>query len=300
VKTLGAAFCLSASLLCLCAPPARGRQRVVTDTPRQTAAARKLLGVMLSAEVSAWLDEVENRLGREVYAEFAELDEAGAEGDYTLGVSYLTGAGVGVLRVDESFRGRGAKQTEAVIGHELLHLRLRARGYPLFLFSPDVMTAQGPAQDVEQSNVNDLVSLIEHRIFLSEMRRTGFDRLIDLTNWLETARGKGRGDEGQAVTLNYARAALEWDDPRRLEELTAVYRAKGWARALADGRRLADIIGGSNVRTPAEVAPVFLRCMAVLYRAEFRLETDRRFALSRIHPQMLIHARRPARTRRGR
>ncbi|HEX8353363.1 MAG TPA: hypothetical protein VF611_10710, partial [Pyrinomonadaceae bacterium] len=221
----------------------------------------------------------------------------------TLGVSYLTGAGVGVVRVDESFRARGARATEAVIGHELLHLRLRARGYPLFLFSPEVMTMRGPAEDVEQSNVNDLVSLIEHRIFAGEMRRTGFDRLIDLTNWLETARGKRRADEGQAVTLNYARAALEWDDPKRLEELAGIYRAKGWARALADGRRLAEIIRASDVDTPGEVAPVFLRCMSVLYRADFRVEADRRFALSRIYPQMLIHARRPqrpARPRRGR
>jgi hypothetical protein len=294
-KALGAAFCLSASL-CLCPPPCLGTQRVVPDTPRQTTT-RRLLGVALSAEVSSWLDEVENRLGKEVYVEFAELDEAGAGGDFTLGVSYLTGAGVGVVRVDESFRARGAKQTEAVIGHELLHLRLRARGYPLFLFSPEVMTMRGPAEDVEQSNVNDLVSLIEHRVFAAEMRRTGFDRLIDLTSWLETARGKGRGDEGQAVTLNYARAALEWDDPRRLEELTGIYRAKGWARALADGRRLADVIRASDVRAPGDVAPVFLRSMAVLYRAEFRLEADRRFALSRIYPQMLIHAHRPRRRR---
>ncbi|HEX6185146.1 MAG TPA: hypothetical protein VFZ44_14765 [Pyrinomonadaceae bacterium] len=296
MKALGAAFCLSASL-CLWPPPAPGRQRVVADTPRQE---QRLLGVRLGAEVASWLDEVERKLGREVYAEFAELDEATAAADYTLGVSYLTGAGVGVVRVDESFRARGAKPTEAVIGHELLHLRLRARGYPLFLFSPEVMTMRGPAVDVEQSNVNDLVSLIEHRIFADEMRRTGFDRLVDLTNGLTAARGRRGLEDSQAETLNYARAALEWNDPRLLDELTRIHRANGWTRSLTDGRRLADIIRASNVTTPAGVAPVFLRCMAVLYRAEFRLEADRRFALSKIYPQMLIHARRPARSRRGR
>lgn len=295
-KALGAAFCLTASL---CAVPTLGLcvQRIVeSPAPRQ---ARTLLGLRLSAEVSGWLDEVEEKLGEEVYAEFAELDEAGAADDYTLGVSYLTGTGVGVVRVDESFRGRGAKATEAVVGHELLHLRLRARGYPLFLFSSEVLTARGRAVDVEQSNVNDLVSLIEHRVFASEMRRTGFDKLVDLTNGLEAARRRRGTEDSQAETLNYARAALEWDDPRLLGELARVHQANGWARSLADGRRLADIIRASNVTTPGDVAPVFLRCMAVLYRAEFRLEADRRFALSRIYPQMLIHARRPAR-RRGR
>jgi hypothetical protein len=296
VKALGAAFCLSASL-CLSAPPSRGLQRVTPDAPLR---GQRLLGVRLGPEVSSWLEEVERKLGKEVYAEYAELDGATAAADYTLGVSYLTGAGVGVVRVDESFRGRDARLTEAVIGHELLHLRLRARAYPLFLFSPEVMTVRGPAEDVEQSNVNDLVSLIEHRIFAGEMRRTGFDGLIDLTNGLEAARGRRGAPDGQAETLNYARASLEWDDPRLLEELTRVHRANGWTRSLADGRRLADIIRAADINAPGDVAPVFLRCMAVLYRAEFRLEADRRFPLSRIHPQMLIHARRPVRPRRGR
>lgn len=294
-KVLGAAFCLAA-LLCAAPPHDLGAQRVVeTPAPRQ---ARTLLGLRLSAEVSGWLEEVEEKLGREVYAEFAELDAADAADDYTLGVSYLTGTGVGVVRVDESFRGRSAKATEAVVGHELLHLRLRARGYPLFLFSPEVLTAHGRAVDVEQSNVNDLVSLIEHRVFASEMRRTGFDKLVDLTNGLEAARRRRGREDGQAETLNYARASLEWDDPRLLGELARVHQANGWARSLADGRRLADIIRASNITTPAEVAPVFLRCMAVLYRAEFAVEHDRSFALSKIHPQMLIRARRPARRRR--
>jgi hypothetical protein len=163
-----------------------------------------------------------------------------------------------------------------------------------------VMTMRGPAEDVEQSNVNDLVSLIEHRAFADEMRRTGFDSLIDLTGWLESARGMRPADEGQAVTINFARAALEWDDPARLAELERIYRAKGWRRSLADGRRVGDIIRASRVAAPGDVAPVFLRCMSVLYRADFGVEADRRFALSKIYPQMLIHARRPRRPARPR
>jgi hypothetical protein len=299
VKTLGAAFCLSVSL-CLCPPLAPGLQRVVPDTPQQ---ASRLLGVRLSAEVSSWLDEVERKLGKEVYAEFAELDPADAGGDYTLGTSYLTRAGVGVLRVDESFRGRGEKLTEAIIGHELLHLRLRARGYPLFLFSPEVQTKKGPAEDVEQPNINDLVSMIEHRVFAPEMQRTGFDKLIDLTNYLDSARRLRGAADGQAEVLNYARASLEWDNPRLLEELTKIYRANGWTRALAGGRRLAETIRAANAQTPAEVTALFLRCLPVLYGAQFRVEPDRQFPLSRIYPQMLIRVQgraRPARTRRGR
>lgn len=256
-----------------------------------------MLGVRLSAEVSSWLEEVERKLGKEVYVEFAELDPADAGGDYTLGTSYLTGAGVGVVRVDESFRVKGERLREAVIGHELLHLRLRARGYPLFLFGPEVKTKRGPAEDVEQSNVNDLVSMIEHRVFAPEMRRTGFDKLIDLTNYLDSARRLRGRAEGQAEVLNYARAALEWDNPALLDQLTKIYQANRWTRSLADGRRLAETIRVANPQTPSEVAALFLRCLPILYGAEFRVEPDTRFPLARIYPQMLIHVRRPVRRR---
>src|SRR5215212_1184890 len=293
MKAFGAALCFLA-LLCPCAPHSFGRQRVVGDTPPQE---NRLLGVRLGAEVSSWLEEVERRLGREVYAEFAELDPEDAAGDYTLGTSYLTRAGVGVVRVDESFRAKGERLREAVIGHELLHLRLRARGYPLFLFGPEVKTKRGPAEDAEQPNVNDLVSMIEHRVFAPEMRRTGFDKLIDLTNYLESARRLRGSEDGQAEVLNYARAALEWDDPPLLEELTKIYRANSWTRSLADGRRLAETIRASNPATPAEVTAVFLRCLPVLYGAEFRVEPDTKLPLARIYPQMLIRVRRPQRRR---
>ena len=284
MKRLAAVLCL---LILNCHTPAAQVVR-----PER---ARTLLGVRLGAEASLWLDEVEGRLGQKVYAEFAELDPEDAGGDYTLGTSYLTRAGVAVVRVDESFRARGARQAEAVIAHELLHLRLRARGYPLFLFSPTVRTRKGPAQDVEQEHVNDLVSMIEHRVFAAEMRRTGFDKLIDLTNGLAAARRAGRSADSQAELLNYARAALEWDDAGLVEEFAAVYRANGWTRSLEGGRRLASIIRASDIRAPTEVAPVFLRCMAVLYNASFRVEPDGRFPLSKVYPQMLIYAEGPQR-----
>lgn len=259
---------------------------------------RTLLGVRLGPEVSSWLSEVEGRLGREVYAEFAELDPEGAAGDYTFGTSYISAGGAAVLRVDESFRARGERETRAVLAHELLHLRLRVRGFPLFLFSPTVMTRRGPAEDVEQENVNDLVSMIEHRVFAAEMRRAGFEGLIDLTNGLGVARRAGRSPDGQAEMLNYARALLEWDDAARRDELTRIFRANGWRRSLEGGRRLADIIrGASAVKTPSGVTPVFLRCMSVLYNASFRVEPDGRFPQAKIYPQMLIYAGRgrPAR-----
>jgi len=285
LKTFGAAFCL---LICFCSPCAA----------TQKSQTRTLLGVTLSKEVADWLNEVENKLGKATYAEFAELDPGDAGGDYTLGLSYITRNGGAVLRVDESFRAKGARATEAVIAHELLHLRLRARGYPLFLFSTTVKTKRGLAVDVEQSNVNDLVSMIEHRVFAGEMRRTGFDKLVDLTNGLEAARGMGRSEDGQAEMLNYARAVLEWDDSKSLDELTKIHHVNGWERSLVGGRKIAGIIRASNISAPNDVAPVFLRCMFVLYGGDFRVEPDGRFALAKVYPQMMIYVKRARRRSR--
>jgi hypothetical protein len=283
LKTIGAALCL---LIFFCT------SNTASDKPQT----RALLGVTLSREVSSWLDEIENKLGQDIYAEYAELDASDAAGDYTLGVSYLTGKGVAVVRVDESLRARDEKQIETVIAHELLHLRLRVRGYPLFLFSPTVKTKRGPAQDIEQSNVNDLVSMIEHKVFAGEMQRTGFDKLIDLTNGLAAARRMGRSEDGQAEMLNYARAILEWNNPKLLADLTNIYHANGWERSLEGGAQIAEIIRASNIKTPNEVAPVFLRCMFTLYGGNFRVEPDRHFALARVYPQMIINVmRRPQR-----
>ncbi|MBC7931394.1 MAG: hypothetical protein H7Z38_12600 [Rubrivivax sp.] len=285
MKIFGAAFCL---LLFFCFSYA------ATQKPQT----RTLLGVALGKEVTDWLNEVENKLGEDIFAEFAELDPEDAGGDYTLGLSYITEKRVAVLRVDESFREKGERATEAVIGHELLHLRLRARGYPLFLFSPTVKTKKGLAVDVEQSNVNDLVSMIEHKVFAGEMRRTGFDKLVDLTNGLEAARRMGRSEDGQAEALNYARAVLEWDNPKSLDALTKIHHANGWERSLDGGRKIAAIIRASNINTPNDVAPVFLRCMFVLYGADFRVEPDRRFALAKVYPQMIIYVKRARRRSR--
>ena len=76
-----------------------------------------------------------------------------------------------------------------------------------------------------------------------------------------------------------------------LEELTKIYRTNSWTRSLADGRRLAETIRAANAQTPAEVTDLFLRCLPILYGAEFRVEPDTHFPLSNIYPQMLIHVR---------
>ncbi len=248
-----------------------------------------LLGVKLRPEVLLLVTEVETKTGEKIDAEFIELPE------FELGTSYISDDGVAVIRVDYKIE-KDPKKLQAVIVHELLHLRLRVNGYPTFLFSPTVKTAKGLAQKVEQSNVNDVTSMIEHRIFESEMKKFGLFDVIDLAgDILRLAkRNKGREDE-QSDTINYARAILEYQNVRDIEAVRAAYKSNGWERSLRSGRVLADIIRNPALKSPSDSEATFLRCVTELYLPQnasfvFTLTID---PSVKAYRQMIINIKKP-------
>lgn len=217
------------------------------------------LGIKLRPEVQAIVSEIEKKTGKKIYAEFT------GQKDYFLGSSYVSEKGLAIIQVDAELEDTPQK-LEAVIAHELLHLRLRVNNYPVFLFSPTIKTAKGLAQDVEQPNANDLTSMIEHRIFKSDMEKFGLYKLIDLAGDTarEAKRNKGKEDS-QADSINYARAILEYQNPKDIEAVRKVYEANGWTRALREGKQIADIISQSSLQTPKDAENAFLKCVLILY-----------------------------------
>ncbi|HEY8561280.1 MAG TPA: hypothetical protein VIL74_12965 [Pyrinomonadaceae bacterium] len=221
---------------------------------------RPFLGVGLRPEVRAVADRVEGKTGRRIYAVFDEF-----ENPSTLGSSFIGEDGVPYLRVNPNLRAQKQK-LEAVIAHELFHLRLRAEGFPVFLFAPTVKTARGLAQDVEQENVNDLTSLIEHRIFKAEMDALGLNRLVDLAGDSERSAERRRGSaDGQAEALNFARAVLEYQTSADVENLRRIYARNRWHRAIKKGQEIADLIKGAKYAAPRDSVAVFRLCFAKLY-----------------------------------
>ncbi len=242
------------------------------DEPNRTRSS-EFFGIKLRPEIRAMVEEIERECGKKILAEFVE------QRDFMFGSSYISDAeGIPVVLVDYKLE-YDAKKLEAVATHELLHLRLRVNNYPTFLFSPTVQTARGRAVDVEQSTINDLLSLIEHRIFKPEMEGLGLDKLLNLAG--DTAKiakiRKGELD-GQDDSINYARAILEYPNQKDVEEVARIYKENNWTRALQSGRRIADYISQSNLQTPAAVEPVFLKCIMELYRPPsthtFKLSVD--------------------------
>ncbi|HSK71466.1 MAG TPA: hypothetical protein VK892_07215, partial [Pyrinomonadaceae bacterium] len=130
------------------------------------------IGIKLRPEVQSLISEIEKKTGRKIQLNFGEFSDASDES--MIGSSFIDDDGTPVVNIRFDLKHQ-PKKLEAVIAHELFHLRLRADGFPVFLWSPKVKTHKGLAQDVEQSNVNDLLSLVEHRIFKSEMEKSGFN-----------------------------------------------------------------------------------------------------------------------------
>ena len=226
---------------------------------------REILGINLRPEMATVAAEIEKKLGRPIYGEFSAFDADGEE--FMLGSSFISEDGVAILRVSRNLRGQD-KLAEAVVGHELLHLRLRAAGYPVFLFSPTVKTRRGLAQDVEQQNVNDVQSLIEHRIFKSEMERFGFLDAISLDeDTIKSAEKSFGREDGQADAINYARAVLEYKNAQNVQKLRQIYARNKWRKSIEIGAALARIIGQAKINSPGAAQAVFARCLAKLYPA---------------------------------
>lgn len=218
------------------------------------------LGIKLRPGVQAIVKEIERKTGGKINASFIEQE------DFMLGSSFISDDGEAVIRVDFNLEN-DPRKLEAVIAHELLHLQLRVNDYPVFLFSPEIKTAKGPAQDVEQPNVNDLASMIEHHIFQNEMKKFGLFEKLDLAGDTirQAGRSKGRADS-QADSINYARAVLEYINQKDVEDLKKAYEENGWRRSLESGKEIAGIISQAKIQTPKDSEDIFLKCISILYR----------------------------------
>jgi hypothetical protein len=219
-----------------------------------------MLGIRLTPEIRAIVSEIELRTRKPVHSEFAEL------GDFQLGSSYIDDeTGVAMVFVSNDLRDDKNK-LRAVLVHELLHLRLRVKDFPTFIFSPTVKTAKGRAIDVEQEHVNELLSLIEHRVFRADMERFGVYQFIDLAGDTAADAIRRKGDlDSQADSINYARAILEYPKRSDVDQVRRLFEVNRWTRSLRDGASIANLITTAEPRTPSEVQSVFLRCMAVLF-----------------------------------
>lgn len=232
-----------------------------TETqPTANGRTRELLGLKLRPEIALIVKEIEAKTRKQIYAYFEDQPQ------YQLGASYIDDdGGMAVISVDPELQEQ-PKKLEAVITHELLHLRLTVNGYPSYLWSPKVRTAEGRAIDVAQGTINELRSIIEHRVFRDDMIKFDLYRYIDLAGDTLAEAKKRRGNlDGQVETINYVRAILEYSNPKDIAAVKQVYTTNGWRRSIKDGTDIAALIDRTVVAAPKDIETLFLNCVAKLY-----------------------------------
>ncbi len=239
--------------------PAQGV--IATETPLPVAGpTRELLGLRLRPEIAVIVKEIEAKTRKPIYAYFEEQPQ------YQLGASYVDeDGGMAVVSVDPALED-SPRKLEAVMTHELLHLRLTVNGYPSYIWSPKVRTAEGRAIDVAQGTINELRSIIEHRVFRDDMIKLDLYRYIDLAGDTLSEAKKRRGkQDGQVEIINFVRAILEYTNPKDIAAVKQVYTTNGWHRSIKDGTEIAALIDRTVITTPKEIETLFLNCVAKLY-----------------------------------
>lgn len=239
---------------------------------RRAVGDRVVLGVTLRPEAAAWLEEVERKTGREVYAEFAPLGPEDESEGFVGGENYVTERGAPVLRINLTFQApEKRRRLEATLAHEILHLRQRARGFPAFAFDARSSSPRAPlAEFAEMGLAGALMEAVEHHAILPDLHRLGLDTVADMIGGVAWTRSKGVSPDHPLHAVYYLRAQLEFGDPARVRELEAIYRRNGWTRSLRRGARLAEIVRATPLRTPAEMTEVYLRCLDELFGGLYR------------------------------
>lgn len=185
---------------------------------------RTILDVKLRPATERLLTEVEKLYGRPLAVERV----------------VPLGGGWGSSRVDQDGTPRiriapEAAGDEAIIAHELLHLRLRAHGSPVFLWKSTASEARLRSLGEVQGQLYDA---IQHRAFAAELRAMGFDARVRLREQLR-ATIQNRKFQGTATDLGKAvvaaRVFLEFGQGPELEALKRWYAEAGWHQSLLYG-----------------------------------------------------------------
>ena len=228
---------------------------------------RKLFDVDLRSDARILWAQVEEHYGRQVRE--LKIDDLGYT--YYGGLASVDPDGTPVIEVTNT-----DPVTEEKIVHELYHLKLYTEGFL-------VIRIDYPKEweiEKEQPRVRFIVAqvydTIEHWIFYPRMREMGLvpddvlrsnaDRMVYISDVVdEDVPGLTRGD---ALAIEYFKAALLLSDERLLKLLTEHYRRRGWNDALRRGTMMAEMVKEARPSTPEEVVNTLLRCLSVIERGQ--------------------------------
>jgi hypothetical protein len=231
---------------------------------------RKLFGVELHPKARELLAEVEKHYGKRVRAEVnSNLDYS-----YYAALSSVDADGTPSIRMDAD-----VPPTEATIVHELTHIKLYSKGFPVIRLNyPSNWTT-----DKQQAHVRYIVAMVYdaiiHSIIYPQVRAMELkpdeslhsQMELIMADQFENYPGVPRQD---VRTIFYLNAALLLEDREFFERVTDAYITRHWYESVAIGRVIADMIAAAKPSTPEEAVFVLLRCLEVIQHEINGFELD--------------------------
>jgi hypothetical protein len=238
----------------------RDPQTKATAKPGEDLPARQLFGVELQPPSRALLAEIEQHYGKRL----REDVKSNLDYSYYAALASVDSDGTPSIRMDSDIPA-----TESTIVHELLHIKLYSKGFPVIRLS----YPQSLSTERQQAHVRYIVAMlydaIIHTIIYPQAREMGLKPQESLHSQLdlimadqfEDYAGVPRQD---VRTIYYLNAALLLDDRELFERVTDAYIRRHWYESVAIGRVLADMVAAAKPSTPEEVVFVLLRCLEII------------------------------------
>ncbi len=185
-----------------------------------------------------------------------------------LGSSYVTDEGAPAVELSPK------SINEATFTHELMHLALRAEGYPNVVHK--LPGGGEPAGALARDLSRNLLLIrdpIEHWIFAPRMKKLGIDPNQDGIERMHAFLKEGdfRGISADLRlymrTVYFFQAVLILvDDPDLLQLIRYRYQRNGWQRESELGQKMADVVLTKKPSTPEEEVACYVACSNLILR----------------------------------
>ena len=232
--------------------------------------ARQLFGIELRPQARELVAEIENHYGKPVREEVRRnLDYS-----YYAALSSVDSDGTPSIRMDAD-----VPPTEATIVHELWHIKLYAKGFPVIRLN----YPHSWSTDRQQAHVRYIVAMIYdaiiHTIIYPQVRAMDLKPEEALYSQMELIMSDQFADypgvpRKDVRTIFYLNAALLLEDREFFERVTDAYMTRHWYESVAIGRVLSDMVTAAKPSTPEEVIFILMRCLEVIQHDINNFELD--------------------------
>jgi hypothetical protein len=224
--------------------------------------------VNLREPVRKLLAEVEQMYGKEV-----RIQPFTPNNPDMRGLSDVAEDGTPVILLDNQLRAEKPEKTEKVIAHELLHLKLRARGFrTLFLRPPDERFNLPPVG----YGVTRLNDAIHHWIFEPDMHALGVGFMEEAVTHVNNQ----FTGEGLPVFMEMSDSELGFvffhfmveirREPQKLEPMFKWAQRSGRTAALRRAEAMYELVNRRNPASAEAQLSVMVECANILYAGELR------------------------------